>query len=242
VVKIGLAYIDREIAQGRTIFPYPDWRRFVLRKNGMPYFADIFDEEAPRDYKKLFSPMMSSLFSLGLGRKQKLFELDETPEFFNLQTYLAANQDLRKHFLGGVGDLQNPDFLRMFKISVSLFAQYLIDRYVHSFDTTVYSEEQLLKVYGPMEIGIVKKNLPIEICVPILFVKFEGERVEIPPRAYVASMMPEFQMARGNLYKDSERVNESVADAAAQSCLNSFSCNTYVPPRKCCKQKTYGHS
>ncbi len=26
----------------------------------------------------------------------------------------------------------------------------------------------------------------------------------------------------------------------ARYCLNSFSCNTYGPPRKCCKQKTYG--
>ncbi len=27
---------------------------------------------------------------------------------------------------------------------------------------------------------------------------------------------------------------------AAHYCFKSFSCNTYEPPRKCCKQKTYG--
>src|SRR5713101_1570881 len=28
----------------------------------------------------------------------------------------------------------------------------------------------------------------------------------------------------------------------AHSCSNSFSCNTYNSPRKCCRQKTYGRS
>src|SRR5882762_7409764 len=27
---------------------------------------------------------------------------------------------------------------------------------------------------------------------------------------------------------------------AAHYCFKSFTCNTYGPPRKCCKQKTYG--
>ena len=30
--------------------------------------------------------------------------------------------------------------------------------------------------------------------------------------------------------------------ATAHSCFKSFRCNTYRPPRKCCKQKTYGHA
>lgn len=183
----------------------------------MPYFADVFEDAAPRDYKSLFSPMMSALFATGLGRKLKSFELDETPEFKSLLTYLTINEILRKHFLGGDRDLQNPDNLRFFKVSVSLFVQYLIDRYIHISDTTVYSEEQLLNVYGPLEIGIVEKNLPIEICVPILFVKFEGERIDISSRAHLASMMPEFQIARAGLYRHSERVNESVADSATHA-------------------------
>ncbi len=40
-------------------------------------------------------------------------------------------------------------------------------------------------------------------------------------------------------YKNTGRMGNRLPTISAHYCINSFSCNTYGPSRKCCKQKTY---
>src|SRR6266704_3779645 len=56
----------------------------------------------------------------------------------------------------------------------------------------------------------------------------------------VTSLLPYLTMALSSCPDRRSRSCRDPVRVTAHYCFNSFSCNTYVYPFKCCKQKTYG--
>ena len=72
----------------------------------------------------------------------------------------------------------------------------LVSRYVYTYPDTPFSREHLLSLYSPMEAGLFQESLPAERIVPILFVRFHFERLEIGPDARIERLDDNFQLAR----------------------------------------------
>jgi hypothetical protein len=79
------------------------------------------------------------------------------------------------------------------------------------------SEEKLIPVYKPMELSLKEDRLPVHMCVPILFAKFETDTIKLEDRARFVSMNSDFHLARASLQAYGPGVHESVMAAATHA-------------------------
>lgn len=176
------------------------WYRIGKYENKMPDFKCDF-EIKPIDYTQVF-------FSL---TPTKTIKCDKLDSFINLLKYAKKNDRLKEFFK----DIHYKDkkpkeisdyFLFYFPID-------LIDRYIHIYNTFEFREENLKKLYLPLEKWIFSDKLNIEICIPILFTKFRANKYLISDLYTIEKMDDNFQLARYE-DKDHQFVNHIVSGCA----------------------------
>jgi hypothetical protein len=215
-VEEGLACVRQLVADKKYIGTYFNFPKMYHSVTGMPDFSQSFFSGGPTDYKGAF------------GRKEdKPIRLDQAASFIDLFDYVDAAEScsrLRAYFsstpvdtpaeeVGKVERRENS----MYQGSMDLFISGIVDRYVHLHGDAPFSLERFAPIYLPLESGIFKETLPIDIVVPILFLQFNFERVSLEAGMSIERMDEGFQLARFLHNSNSAGVKPSVMGAATHA-------------------------
>jgi len=215
-VEEGLERIAPLVAEKRRLgtysnWPYFNWPSISLHKSGLPNFVESM-VAGPTDYKSAF------------GRQQSHHSLILTDDLESFQDLLvfAKSQDYIKRRLlhPGMVEIREdaPDLQAWtqehLEFLVYRIPEELIDRYIHVNKTCSFSHEAFEAVYAPYARSIFEERLFLDICIPILFLKFDFDQIELGTNVELVQMNEEFQLARAPLSSYGAGVHKSVLPAA----------------------------
>jgi Apea-like HEPN len=210
-VKSGLDFASTQIQRKAYIGTYSDIPEMRYSENGMPSFSKMFN--GPSDYKKIFDARVVHAL-IGATEDHLDFRLEDQPEFHVLKEHFENSPPLWKRMLSALGDEQKNAF---FDIEVKLFITYQIDRYVHTYGTTEFSPSRLLPIYLPFETIHLVDVLPVDIWIPILFVKFEEAEVILEDGVHIRKIPDDMQLARAETKSYGLAVHEDVLGSATHA-------------------------
>jgi hypothetical protein len=156
LVSEGLAFLGRYLEGKHYVRRIEDLPSVEWSDDGMPQFR-FFGNEKP-DYKSAFDNWWG-LASKALAREghepyePPVFEFDKLPAFQALKTYVGSTSALVGKFFPPGDATEKYD---LFATSLKLFIEMSIDRYVHIFGLTSFEPENYLRVYLPLESGLLK--------------------------------------------------------------------------------------
>jgi hypothetical protein len=78
--------------------------------------------------------------------------------------------------------------------------EYLIDRYIHVFQTIEFEEDKFLELYQLWENSILWEELPFDILVPIIYLTCDFDTFELGEHVTIEKMKEEIQFARTRWY------------------------------------------
>jgi hypothetical protein len=200
-------------ASGKYIGNYTEWPELDWFENGMPRVTHT-SIDTPVDYKGAFR---TGFLKFLYERDQVVFELNQRPAFRALFDYVKSSPRVLKHLL--LKD--NETGYSFLQTSVQFLVESLVDRYIHLTKSTEFSEQSLLKEYLPLEFALLEEKLPVDIWVPILFLKFDEDETVIGEKMRVVRMSEDFHLARANVRVYAPRVHELVIGAASHALVLS---------------------
>lgn len=184
--------------------------------SGMPDFSQSYFSDNPTDHKKAF------------GRNEdKPIRLDQGASFTALFDYVDSAEScarLRAYFSSTAADAPAEEVVKVgrrensrYRTSLDSFVSGIVDRYIHLHGDAPFSVERFAPIYLPLESGIFKEALPIDIVVPILFLRFDFECLSLGTGISIERMDEGFQLARFMHNSDSTEVKPSVMGAATHA-------------------------
>jgi hypothetical protein len=215
-VADGLERVRQLIAEEKYIGTYFNFPKMYSFANGMPNFSQIPFADGPTDYKGAF------------GRKDdKPIRLDLVPSFLALFNHIDRGESssrLRAYFSAAAVDIPTEEVEKVerhdqtiYQGMLDLFVSGIVDRYIHLHGNALFSVERFAPIYLSLESGIFKEALPIDIVVPILFLKFDFERVTLGSDVSIERMDKDFQLARFLKGSNSSEVKDTVMGAATHA-------------------------
>jgi hypothetical protein len=190
-------------------YGYLNWPSVSAYKSGMPDFSEGFMFSGPPDYRKVFQ-----------GDKS-LIPAGDIPAFRKLLSYVMTTERVRERILPpSVSSKERDDdvYERFLEHSVFRVPLEVIDRFIQINKTMEFSTEGFELVYEPVARSIFLDKLEVDICVPILFVKFGFESVALAKKVSIERMDELFQLARYSIKSYGSGVHRSVLSAATH-CL-----------------------
>lgn len=181
-VKEGLGQIERLQPEGRILSGYSDWLVMSKQDDGFPSFSDDLLFMNSTDWASAFSRFLS----------EPLVRPEELPTFRALAEYAESHQRLVNYFTPPTGGHD----LELYRFFIFQMAERLIDRYIHLSGETRFSVDRFLPMYLPLEAGLLSESLRIDFLVPILFLRFESDHIELERDFSVELMSDELQLAR----------------------------------------------
>lgn len=215
-VEEGLARVRELMADKKYIGTYFKFPEMSYSASGMPEFRQRIFSGGPTDYKEAF------------GRKDdKPVRLDQVPSFAALFDYIDSAEScsrLRAYFSSTEAGMPTEEAEKVggrsnafYQRSKDLFVSGIVDRYIHLHGDAPFSVEHFAPIYLPLESGIFKETLPIDIVVPILFLRFDFESASLGAGMSIERMDEGFQLARFLQSSDSTEVKPSVIGAATHA-------------------------
>lgn len=212
---------DDELYEMLTERPKLEWR-----ETGMPGLQ-LSRVGGPPDYKKLFWPgLWPNLFSPGAGG-DKTEKVDGWRAAFKaVVAYVRSRDELRARFLprnrqvaeGADGFIES---------MVNFFVESIVDRYLHVCKGSGFSEECFDSVYQPLETGYLAELVPLDVWIPILFLKFEQDEIVLDAKTMIRRMSEGFHLARADVKAYAPGVHESVMACATHAfVLNGYNLKT----------------
>src|SRR5258708_7516195 len=183
---IAFEYAKRAEADGKYIRSHSGFPTVRFFDNGFPYIGkDIYSKV--KDYSYIFTDVYPEI------------KIEDLPEFQVLLDYIRSHETLKQYFMptdtwGGA-----------FEILAWRVPLQLLDRYMHAYKDQDFIVKNFLEIYLPIETGLLSTRLDIHVAVPILFVKFDFDAIEIGPGAYVGKMNDLFQLARIDITSNNSR-------------------------------------
>jgi hypothetical protein len=197
-VKVALDAIEAHRNSGGLFMDEFDWLELQYWQNGMPWFTK--SNSAPPNYASPFYwvPPDSGMSEANDGRA--VDPTDASPEFALLERLITENDFLRERILpagkwdpGADGTLP-----KIVTFSARYAARKIASRYVHLYHSTRFDATQFKAVFDSYKRGVFAEKLPVDICIPILFVRFSFDEVRIDEKIKISRMDDEFQLARGS--------------------------------------------
>lgn len=192
-VETALKYVRIAKAGRSRIKRYWPWPYLHPLENGLTCLDySLIDVEAgndgPEDYASVIQDSFPIPFAVGSAQQPQGFS--EEPSFLALAEYARMNPRLRELLgfdeCGGHG----ADHLREIVGSI-------LNRYGHIQNTRALSRDKFLKIYRPMEDFLLDRTLPISVAVPILFLTFDFQNLEIDDIHSIERISDEVQIGRG---------------------------------------------
>ncbi len=205
-VAEGLRLVRKLEAEGRYIGTQFPWYRLSWHENGMPWIMK-WDFGGPTDYSQAF------------GRTDKAdIRVDELPAFQDSLRYIKSHDRLRSYLaFPGTSFEESEDILDRFFFLVD----NIVDRYMHVYKDSPFDEERVKTLYLPLEAGLFEEQLPVDILVPILFLQFDPDSMDLGTiggdKASIERMGDDFQLARAHERAYGPGVHESVLGAATHA-------------------------
>lgn len=168
-LKEGLSAVGEVAKSGVYIGTYYDFPSLSYNKNGLPSFSSIIGN-GPTDYRGCFASW---------GGEPKINE-DEIAGFNDLVEFVRSNDRLHRRFL--INGNPNPDKelkIEFDKISIISGIKDCIERYIHKFGEFEYDHEKAISAVAPTVSYLFDRNLRIDISIPILFLDFNFDRLQI---------------------------------------------------------------
>lgn len=215
-VEDGLARVRQLVADKKYIGTYFNFPKMYHSASGMPDFSQSFFSDGPTDYKG------------GFGRKEdKPIRLDQGASFTDLSDYVDSAEScsrVRAYFSSTDVDTPAEEVEKTkeredksYQGDIDLFVSRIVDRYIHLHGDAPFSVERFAPIYLTLESGIFKETLPIDIVVPILFLRVSFERASLEAGISIERMDEGFQLARFLHNSNSTGVNPSVMGAATHA-------------------------
>ena len=187
---------------------YYKWpKRSTDFKNGLPSFSeDSYSEERPIKYKDFFTRWQ--------GKPR--IEITELNGYKEYERYVMENQYFKERYLLSPNGEDN----ELFRINIEMIVESLIERYFHMYDSNEnFDFEDFKRIYIPIENSIFNEKLFIEIVVPLLFVKFDFESLEIDENISIEQMDEVMQLSRTRISNYAVPVNETVINATTHALI-----------------------
>ncbi len=205
-VKEGLALLREKQPNPHGYF---NWPSLSFYENGIPNMRGGYTFSGPPDYKSVFE-----------GYKP-LFPAAEIASFQNLLSYIKTQDWILERLLpdrkvsNEKHDEIDKKYLDHFSFRIPV---EIIDRYIHIHETMEFQNEKFELIYEPLARSIILDKLGVDICVPILFVKFDFESIVLGENVSIVRMDELFHLARFPLQSYGSGVHPSVLSAATH-CL-----------------------
>jgi hypothetical protein len=180
-VESGLRRVNRILASSGYIGPHFEWPELTWRKNGLPSITEKFD--APKDYSGALRT------SLSPGTPETEAQFENEPAFVALCEYVRKHPRLSHH-------LGTPDPDQLIDSALKTLIGDTLDRYVHQHKTTDLILQKLEPIYIEIETYLLQTDLPIVLLVPILFLRFEDDLIDIDDRTSIIRMGDGLHLAR----------------------------------------------
>lgn len=203
-VKEGLGFISQLIQDKELIGTYYNWPTVSFHDNGLPSFSEEFFTNGPIQYSKAFGGLLSKI------------KADELDSFLNLWKFVKEQVSIKKRLLLP-NMLLEPDSdhaADFLKFNVFKIPEDLIDRYIHINGNTSFEKKVFDSIYDEYIAGIFEERLPVDICVPILFLKFKFDDLMIGPAIKIEKMDNPFHLARAPIKAYGPGVHKSVLSCA----------------------------
>lgn len=201
-VKEGLQCVQRLESENVYIGTHFRWPYLSSYDNGLPDISENL-MSGPVDYSDAF----------GIHSDRRI-QVDDLATFQTLLEYAHSHERILRYYTPPGN--KAPDE-KLFKVKVLLLVSYLVDRYMHFYKGDDFSVEQLLSLYLPLEFGLLKDELPIDIVVPILFLKFDFNNVSLGADVAIERMKDDFQLARASKRAYGPGVHPSVLSSATHA-------------------------
>ena len=202
-VGTALEYV-RQAETGKThIGVHENWPEIRYHEeSGLPWVTST--SEAPKNYGDAIQSLYSAFYSLGTDEPPLNFNKERT--LIALVDYAKAQPRLRQYLAFDPHDFGTTHLVSM--------VAYAVDRYVHTTNTTVLDSAKLLPIYLPLEKPLFVPVLPVVVVVPILFLKFDVQQLQLSESISVEKLTDEFHLARGWRGPWSDADNSLVESAA----------------------------
>lgn len=205
-LETALEYV-RQAKNGKTrIGKHENWPELDHHKeNGLPWVTT--SSQGPEDYSEAISGIYSALWGLGFASDEERLDYAKENSFVALVDYAKAQPRLSQYLVLEPGDIA---YTRLLSIVGDV-----LDRYIHTTNDTEHLDRaKLLPIYLPIERALFVEQLPITAVVPILFLKFDFEKLQISESISVEKLSDEFHLARawrGSWGEPGEYLVESAA-------------------------------
>jgi hypothetical protein len=209
-VDEGLSRLEQLMASGAVVRSQWQWHSVGKQQNGLPDITQSFGFQGPPDYERAYSRMPKpEPWEIPLG------ELDT---FQELQKYLRSRDDLLAKLLHPFEYRPADDpFILHYKIDE--LALNLIDRYMHVYKDARCEESRLLPLYLERERGLINDTLPLDVVVPLLFLKCDFDEYKLGEDCRVERLSDDVHIARAVIggYWDNPIVRSSASHALRMS-------------------------
>jgi hypothetical protein len=207
--KEGLDSVSQLIQDKKHIGTYYDWPKMSFRENGLPSFSKEFFTNGPIEYTRAFNSYFTEK------------KVDRLESFLNLWEFVREQEYIKKRLLHPNMLIErnndqkfNDHTIDIFKFLVFRIPEALIDRYIHIRGNTFFEKNVFDSIYNEYITGIFEERLPLDICIPILFIKFYFNDLKLGPAIRIKKMDESFHLARAQIKAYNPDVNESVLSSA----------------------------
>ncbi|WP_282126742.1 HEPN domain-containing protein [Marinifilum flexuosum] len=205
----GLTFIDNFLEETRKkeywwdIKKYDEYPSMSYFDSGLPSFSKHNSEKI--DYSGI------------LNKNSKCEELDS---WKNYHDYVCASEKLTEFY--GKQYFVDSDSSKSNDIWRKIYTYYVlagfVDRYIHlNPDKTKFNEELFNSQFNKWYNSVNEKKLYVEIHVPILFVDFEFDEVQISDNILIKRMDEKLQLSRHQKVSYTDSSKNTVAGAASHA-------------------------
>ena len=208
-VREGLSHLSTALREKPSALTgqYRDWHELSHYTSGLPSFNKL-PWAGPPDYSGAFHGNPPLIRADDLQSFQGLLEFVKSHEFLKDWFIPPLSPAVEKD---GKADEFSADLL---EFMVYRIPAKLIDRHIHLNEGFEFSQKTFDNCYEELTTPIFHDRLRADICVPVLFLKFESEEMTLTSNAQIKLMPDNFHLARASVHGYGSGVHKAVFSAA----------------------------
>lgn len=211
----GLVAVKGVVDSKKYIGSYYEFPTLRYSYNGLPDISSTISG-GPTDYRDCFG-------SLGaLNGREPLIDWDALEKFNDLIAFVKKNPDLYKRFLPANFTPSDDSHKMKFELlMIRMMILDVIDRYIHTTKSFDYESSQARAIVKPFVSFVFNDQLYIDIVVPLLFVDFDTDGLEISSEGgvWVERLSEEYHLARHKLGPYNVSINPKVTSSATHALI-----------------------
>lgn len=201
-MKEGLAAVKKAKESGGYIGAHYDFPNLSYSKNGLPYLSSSL-YAGPTDYHSCFNSY----------NDKPLINEDELTSFKELVDFVRKNEGLQNRFIPDNVNLKK----ELDKIFIISGIKDCIERYIHTFNSFIYDENNAITASAPTVSYIFDGELNIDIAIPILFAGFEFDSYCLSDGVYIEKIPESQHKARHKVKSYNASAHQQVINAATHA-------------------------